>query len=247
VFDPGPDEWDLDTLSLVSQMLGAVHGVNGRAAVLLRGAIVCGNIYFDLEKVLLDTGALHSSYISRDLVDKHRDAWRGKVVQCDGKVRLGDNKTEVNVTERVKIDVVLRAPDQNPVTATVDFCVWDMPGMDMILGLPDILDHFLSVLVVVLETARRKRQNTTEVDKWNIHHGIARTRLVDGVTTLDSIMDDNPDVISPWTQPQDEVSPEEEETPMPCSFSGPMYYLSKPYQEVLGDYTKAHEKQSAPD
>ena len=46
-----------DTLSLVSQMLGAVHGVNGRAAVLLRGAIVCGNIYFDLEKVLLDTGA----------------------------------------------------------------------------------------------------------------------------------------------------------------------------------------------
>ena len=48
MFDPGPDEWDLDTLSLVSQMLGAVHGVNGRAAVLLRGAIVCGNIYFDL-------------------------------------------------------------------------------------------------------------------------------------------------------------------------------------------------------
>ena len=34
--------------------------------------------------------------------------------------------------------------------------------MDMILGLPDILDHFLSVLVVVLETARRKRQNTTK-------------------------------------------------------------------------------------
>jgi len=36
------------------------------------------------------------------------------------------------VTERVKIDVVLRAPDQNPVTATVDFCVWDMPGMDLV-------------------------------------------------------------------------------------------------------------------
>ena len=45
----------------------------------------------------------------------------------------------------------------------------------------------------------------------------------------------------------DEVSPEEEDTPMPCSFSGPMYYLSKPYQEVLDDCTKAHEKQSAPD
>ena len=72
VFDPGPDEWDLDTLSVVLQMMGAVHGVNGRAAVMLRGAIICGDIYFDLDKVLMDTGALHSSYISRDLVDKHR-------------------------------------------------------------------------------------------------------------------------------------------------------------------------------
>jgi len=88
VFDPGPDEWDLDTLSVVSQMMGAVHGVNGRAAVMLRGAIICGNIYFDLDKVLMDTGALHSSYISRDLVDKHRDAWRGKVMHVDGEIVL---------------------------------------------------------------------------------------------------------------------------------------------------------------
>ena len=46
----------------------------------------------------MDTGALHSSYISRDLVDKHRDAWRGKVMYVDGKDCLGDNKTEVSVT-----------------------------------------------------------------------------------------------------------------------------------------------------
>jgi hypothetical protein len=108
-------------------MLAAAHGVNGRAAVMLRGAVICGNIYFDLDKVLMDTGALHSRYISRDLVDKHRGAWRGKVIRCDGKVRLGDNKTEVNVTERVKIDVVLQAPDQQPVTTTVNFCVKDLP------------------------------------------------------------------------------------------------------------------------
>ena len=29
---------------------------------------------FDLYKVLMVTGALHSSYISRDIVDKHKDA-----------------------------------------------------------------------------------------------------------------------------------------------------------------------------
>ena len=57
-----------------------------------------GIFYFDLYKVLMDTGALHSSYISRDLVDKHMAAWRGKVRHVDGKDCLGDNKTEVSVT-----------------------------------------------------------------------------------------------------------------------------------------------------
>ena len=66
-----------------------------------------GIFIFDLDKVLLDTGALHSSYISRDLVDKHRDAWRGKVMHVDEKDCLDDNKTEVSVTENVKIDELL--------------------------------------------------------------------------------------------------------------------------------------------
>ena len=97
--------------------------------------------------------------------------------------------------------------------------------------------HFLVVLVTVLETARRDRQEDTEENKWKVHQGYNRTRLVEGVSVLvegvsvlGSIMRDFPDAISPWTQPQEKVYPEEkEETPMPCSFTGPMYYLSKPY------------------
>jgi hypothetical protein len=60
-----------------------------------------GIFYFDLDKVLMDTRALHSSYILRDLVDKHRDAWRGKVMHVYGKNCLGHNKTEVSVTKNV--------------------------------------------------------------------------------------------------------------------------------------------------
>ena len=47
--------------------MGAIHGVNGRAAVMLRGAIICGDIYFDLDKVLMDTGALHIPAISQEI------------------------------------------------------------------------------------------------------------------------------------------------------------------------------------
>ena len=102
--------------------------------MILSDVFYVGIFYFDLDKVLMDTGALHSSYISRDLVDKHRDAWRGKVMHVDGKDCLRDNKTEVSVTENVKIDMLLQAPVQWRVTAIVNFCVWDMPGMDIILG-----------------------------------------------------------------------------------------------------------------
>ena len=122
-------------------------------AVILSDVLYVGTFYFDLGRVLMDTGALHSSYISRDLVDKHRDAWRGKVMHVDGKDCLGDNKTEVSVTENVKIDVLLQAPDQWRVTAIVYFCVWDMLGLNMILGVPVNLDYFLVVLVTVLGTA----------------------------------------------------------------------------------------------
>jgi hypothetical protein len=39
VYDPGPDEWDLDTLSFVSQLMNGFHGVNGTAAVSLTGEL----------------------------------------------------------------------------------------------------------------------------------------------------------------------------------------------------------------
>ena len=124
----------------------------------------------------MDTGALHFSYILRDLVDKHRDAWRGKVMYVDGKDCLGGNKTEVSVTENVKIDVLLRAPDQRRVTAIANFCVWGIPGMDMILGAPVILDYSLVVLVTVPETVRRDGQSNTEAD--TVHHGLLQKRVV---------------------------------------------------------------------
>ena len=58
-------------------------------AVILSEVFYVGIFYFDLYKVLMDTGTLHFSYISRDLVDKHRDAWRGKVMYVDGEDCLG--------------------------------------------------------------------------------------------------------------------------------------------------------------
>ena len=58
----------------------------------------------------------------------------------------------------------------------MNFCVWDMLGLNMILGVPVNLDYFLVVLVIVLETARRDGQSNTEAD--TVHHGLLQKRMV---------------------------------------------------------------------
>ena len=40
----GPDEWDLDTLSQVSQLRSGFHGVNGTAAVSLTRELHAGSL-----------------------------------------------------------------------------------------------------------------------------------------------------------------------------------------------------------
>ena len=65
---------DIGRLSNTESVPGDFYN-GGSRAVIFSDIFYVGNIYFDLDKVLMDIGALHSSYISRDLVDKHRDAW----------------------------------------------------------------------------------------------------------------------------------------------------------------------------
>ena len=55
MFNPGPDEWGLDTLSLVSQLMNVLHGVNGTAAVTLTGELHAGHRSFHIFRGLLVT------------------------------------------------------------------------------------------------------------------------------------------------------------------------------------------------
>ena len=43
--------------------------------------------------VLMDTGALHKSYISSELVERHRDAWKESIIPYRSVARLADQKS----------------------------------------------------------------------------------------------------------------------------------------------------------
>ena len=59
-----------------------------------KDATICtdnlGNsLEIEIKDVLFDTGASHSSYISKELVEKHRAEWKNYIRQVEAEVTLG--------------------------------------------------------------------------------------------------------------------------------------------------------------
>jgi len=106
----------------------------------------------------MDSGAIHRSYIDKGLVDRFRVYVNSRIKSFRGWVTMGDNKTTKEVTEMLRIEVTIADSKGNPTSAEVDMVVWDMPGTGIILGFPDLVDHFLGVFIDVLVDEREARE-----------------------------------------------------------------------------------------
>jgi len=77
---------DDDETELLLEAVGDAVRVPGARALSCREReFQAGGVAIQIFNVLFDTGALHKSYISAELVDKHREEWS----QCCGKLVLG--------------------------------------------------------------------------------------------------------------------------------------------------------------
>ena len=95
-------------------------------------------------KVLFDTGALHKSYISADLVERYRDSWSSCIFPHRAVACLADQATRIETKEVVRGTLSFVADDgSTEYSGQVEAIVWNMPGMDFILGLPDITRNFV--------------------------------------------------------------------------------------------------------
>ena len=59
----------------------------------------------EIKDILFDTGASHSSYISKDLVDNYRSEWKDKIRPVEARVTLADNTTQIPITEEIELDM----------------------------------------------------------------------------------------------------------------------------------------------
>jgi hypothetical protein len=225
IFDPGITRRSVDELSVVRELFNVRMKGQPNSPVVIPGMVVVKGKVFKLDRVLFDSGALSSSYIDQGLVDKFRDFWGNSIYEVDGGVRLADQTTTLKIKERARLELSFVRPEVMKTRAKVDLTIMPMPGLDVIIGLPDILDHFLELFVDLLVSAKP--------DNLQLTHGQANIN--------------NSELINPWNEPLLEISPEEEDSYEPCSFSGPLYYLSKPHEQVVQDYKSLFDTHVAKD
>eukprot|EP01041_Mallomonas_annulata_P009716 gene9716-20201_t len=87
-------------------------------------------------RVRFDSGALHGNYVSKELVDKHREHLSANLTKRNGTFNANDG--------------------QGYIAKPMKMCVWSMPGLALMVGLPHILRHFLDLFTEMLTDVKNE-------------------------------------------------------------------------------------------
>lgn len=218
--DSDDDEWYLYTLDSASYvntlMHSAIKGYEYLDAVYRPVSIEVPRNPMIVPKVLFDTGALHTNYISKHYALDNIDMLRPYVKERHSKTTLADQKTTV-VLEQVMILPVSVTDNSGQVhSATLPFWVFDMTGNDMIIGLPAILRHFSTLMVDMLLDAANN------------------LKLPDKLSAIST----SADLLNPWTSTL-EIAPEEAQDEEPSSFPTFIAYVNTTLSDAVKDF---HDK-----
>ena len=172
-----------------------------------------------VKKCLLDTGAAQASYGGKKIFQKLGIT---KFEPCSHRVRLGDGKTRVEITERAVCDVALY-DDQQTLSESIPTSFYVMPelGEELIIGLPDILTDYYYFFMSMMEKARGTALCAVKAEK----------------AEEKPLQDHAPGSIHyPWTALR-ETGPEEDETPDPLAF-GPdiLHFMESTPEEARKEY-----------
>jgi len=185
-----------------------------------------------IPKVLFDTGALHANYISQQFVEQHRQLLETCIQPKRARVKMADSKTTVVIDEIVTLGLIFTDNTGNKYNIREQFCVMPIGSNDMIIGLPTILFKLLGLFFEMLsEVAEEHTQKISNISQVSIN------------ATKDS---GEPHTLKPpWTSRLQEA-PEDENTPNPSSFSGPLNFLDKPHSEVVAEYVAMFDTHVSP-
>ena len=188
-----------------------------RKAVFVRGSIVVsGHDNVVIEDCLFDSGAIHSSFIRKEFVDKHRDVLRDCLFPSDGAAKLADNGTIVRFSEVLIVTVLFEDSSGVASEGVIEFCVLPSLSVTAIVGLPEIVCKFLSLFGQMLRDAADLIIGTRGDTE-------AALSMIKG------------DLVDPWELIDDEA-PEERDVDIPCSFPDFLHYMEMSVDEARQEY-----------
>ena len=198
-----------------SKNFSAVH-MDGDISLMNKAGTL---VIHSISNILLDTGAIHGNYIVASLLKKWMD--KGMVLKTHAvntKVRLGDNKTLVDIKMKVEIPVQIMDPLTKKIYEGTVLCsVIEGGGEDVpiIIGLPSIGRFFTKLVVSVLEHYASTLENESEY-----------------LSKLDAL-----DLKMPWSAHRSLTAIEEVET-SDIGLYESLSYLSTPRSELIAKHTK---------
>ena len=169
-----------------------------------------------VDKALFDTGAICGSYIASNFVQKYLGILEKFLIPCNHKVKLADNKTVAPIRNSIDLNIQFIGENGYKHKARITFSVLDTTSNDMIIGLPAIVKHFSDLHKEMIDSA---------VNELDAHHDMSTI----------SIVDDNA-LVKPWTIQPEEEAPEDASTPLPSSFSEPLYYMEMSFDEAYKEF-----------
>lgn len=182
-------------------------------AVKTKAKILAPNGSIIEAEVLMDSGALHTNYIGKDFLKRVYKDIKQCLRPCNGVVVLADGITRIPVNEYAKLTVTFEGEGGKLYTLSDKFMVMDSRE-ELIVGLPTILAKLLPKYIEMLKSVRLPHNYVNKHD-GNSEVGV----LVDPV----------------WSN-VDDMSPEEEETPLPCAFTDALHYLTMSREEAIEEY-----------
>jgi len=213
VFDPGIDPVEDDETELLLEAVGDVIRSRGSRPLSFReGEFKAAGIPIKIVNVLFDTGALHKSYISSDLVERNREKWKDCIFPHRAVAGLADQATRIKTNEVIR--GVLSFVGYDGITeyaGEVKAIVWTMPGMEFIVGLPDIAKNYVDLLTAMLRNSDVEVNNVLETDM-------------------------RPGDIRLWSKGKVEEAPEEIETPVPVASGPVLAFMKTSYKEATTEH-----------
>ena len=141
-----------------SQLLSIMHDAIPRSrnkSVVVREAFATlGGKCVYIDKMTLDTGASNGNYIGKKKIEDFDNYQEIKFEPCKHRVRLGDGKSIMYITEMVTLDIsLLNDFGEKCEPISTQFYVCETLGDEAIIGLPELLGNYFDYFANVLNLA----------------------------------------------------------------------------------------------